>query len=134
MPPVFPGAPPVVSQPGTIPGDGALDQAPPSPATQSGMSTGVPLGNLVQPVQSSQLPPEILTGMLQGAAQIEKMLLSFAQITPDLAPAWGAVKEALLQAMAQVVTSGGGPTSPVATGTQFPGGGLDTGGGPPALS
>lgn len=111
-----------------------LDQAPPSPATQTGMSTGVPLGNLVPPIQSSQLPPEILTGMLQGCSAIEKMLLSFASITPDLAPAWGAVKEALLQAMAQVVQSGGGPVSPVAAGPQFPGGGIDNGGGPPALS
>jgi hypothetical protein len=101
---------------------------------QQGMSTGVPLGNLVPPMESSRLPPEILTGMLQGCASIERMLLSFASMTPDLAPAWAAVKEALLMAMSQVVQSGGGPVSPVAAGPQYPGGGLDSGGGPPALS
>lgn len=135
MPPTsFPGPPPAVGTPGTIPGQTVLDQAPPSPAMQTGMSTGVPLGNLVPPMDSNQLPPEVLTGMLQGCAAIEKMLLSFASMTPDLAPAWANVKEALLQAMAQVVQSGGGPVSPVATGPQYPGGGLDSGGGPPALS
>lgn len=131
----IPGAPAPASgyQAGTIPGGGVLDGPPPSPAPQVGASTGVPLGSMVPPLAAGQMPPEVLTGMLQAAESVSKILDSFAQVTPDLAPDWAAVKTSLLAAMAKVLQAGAGPTSPVAPGPQFPGGGIDRGGGPPAL-
>lgn len=142
-------------QPGTMPGDRALDGPPPSSAQSTNGSTGVPpqpgrpgsgiagsgvagggIGAMGVPpldVQSHAMPPEVLTGILQAGESISKMLDSFAQVTPDLAADWAACKNALLSAMAKVLQAGAGPTSPVAPGPQFPGGGLDRGGGPPAL-
>lgn len=134
-------------QPGTLPSDRALDGPPPSSAQSTNGSTGIPpqpappgggggIGSMgVAPlnVSAGQMPPEVLTGILQAGESISKMLDSFAQVTPDLAPDWAACKQALLAAMAKVLQAGAGPTSPVAPGPQFPGGGLDKGGGPPAL-
>lgn len=133
-------------QPGTLPGGSQLDGPPPSPAPQAGASTGVPLqpgggsqagigGMGVAPldVNSGQMPPEVLTGILQAGESISKMYDSFAQVTPDLAPDWANCKNALLAVMAKVLQAGAGPTSPVAPGPQFPGGGLDKGGGPPQV-
>lgn len=135
-------------QPGTLPGDRVLDGPPPSASQATNGSTGVPpqpgvaggagggigaMGVAPLNVSAGQMPPEVLTGILQAGESISKMLDSFAQVTPDLAPDWVAVKNALLAAMAKVLQAGAGPTSPVAPGPQFPGGGLDRGGGPPAL-
>ena len=122
---------------GTIPGTGALDAPPPSPALQDGMSPGPSLQALVggkPPVPSQLIPPQVLTGMNQAATQMSTMLDSFAQVTPDLAPDWAIVKAALASAMAKVQQAGGGPTSPNAPGPQFPGGGIDQGGFPPLAS
>ena len=114
--------------PGTMPGDSMLNQPPPSPVGQTGMNPGTPLGGLVPPIPSNQLPPEVLQGILQAGEQISTMYDSFAQATPDLAPAWAMAKEALMMAMSKVLQAGSGPTSPTATGPQFPGGGFDKGG------
>lgn len=121
---------------GQTPGASVLDGPPPESANTDGMNTGTPsLNSLVNggapPVSSSQIPPQILTGMLQAADQITTMLDSFAQATPDLAPDWAICKAALASAMAKVQQAGGGPTSPNAPGPQFPGGGIDAGGFPP---
>jgi len=121
---------------GAIPGSSTLDGPPPSPAQTDGMNPGMPLDALMgpqgkPPVASPQIPPQILTGMLQAADQMNTMIDSFAQATPDLAPDWAICKAALAAAMAKVQQAGGGPTSPNAPGPQFPGGGMDTGGFPP---
>ena len=120
--------------PDTIPGDSMLNQPPPSPAVATGQNPGVPLGSLVPPIPTHQLPPEVLTGILQAGEQISQMYDSFAQATPDLATDWAAAKNALLSAMSKVLQAGAGPTSPTSTGPQFPGGGIDRGGMPSASS
>lgn len=125
--------------PGTIPGPTVLDEAPPNPVTGGNTAqanTGVPLGALgvaPLPMAANQLPPEVLTGILQGGESISKMIDSFAQVTPDLAQYALAAKDAILRYMAEVMRAGAGPTSPVNAGPQFPGGGIDRGGGPPSL-
>jgi hypothetical protein len=128
--------------PGTTPGDRMLDTPPPSPAFERGMSPGpspdpsgnLPgaLGGMVPPIPSGGMPPEVLTGMLQAGEQMASMIDSFAQVTPDLATDWAAVKTTLLAAMAKVLQAGAAPTSPNATGMNFPGGGIDRGGMPAA--
>lgn len=136
----LPGMP--TSTPGTL-GGSALDGPPPSAALAQGAATGTPpnpggpgvAGMGVQPlsVSSGQMPPEVLTGVLQGGESMSTMLDSFAQILPDLGQDVAMVKQALLALMAKVLQAGASPTSPVSTGNQFPGGGLDKGGGPPSL-
>lgn len=120
--------------PGTLSGSGPLDTPPPSPdipgGGAGGPSTGAPgMAGLAQPapIASGQLPPEILTGMLQAAEKIDGMFDSFAQITPDLAADWDLCKEVLKRTLGKVLTAGGGPTSPNAVGAQFPGGGTNQG-------
>jgi hypothetical protein len=120
--------------PGTTPGDSMLNAPPPSPAVATGQNPGTPLGALVPPIPSHQLPPEVLQGILQAGEQIAQMIDSFAQATPDLAMDWAAAKNALMTAMSKVLQAGAGPTSPTATGPNFPGGGLDRGGMPSAPS
>lgn len=102
-----------------------LDAPPPSPALQTGQNPGTPLGQLVPPVPSNQLPPDVLTGILQAGQSIATSLDAFAQATPDLAADWGAVKDALMSALSKVLKAGAGPTSPTSTGPNFPGGGMD---------
>lgn len=118
--------------PGTVPGDSLLNSPPPSPAVATGMNPGTPLGALVPPIPAHQLPPEVLTGILQAGEQISQMIDSFAQATPDLAADWAAAKNALMAAMSKVLQAGAGPTTPTATGPNFPGGGIDRGGMPSA--
>lgn len=118
--------------PGTAPGESMLNSPPPSPAVEQGQNPGVPLGSLVPPIPSAQLPPEVLTGILQAGEQISQMLDSFAQATPDLATDWAMAKAALMSAMSKVLQAGAGPTAPTATGPNFPGGGFDRGGMPSA--
>lgn len=84
-------------------------------------------GLVPPPIPADQLPPEVLTGMMQAASKIGEMLDSFAQMAPDLAEDFGAVKDQLQVALAKLMAAGAGPTSPNATGPQFPGGGLDRG-------
>lgn len=116
-------------------GASPLDAPPPSPAAEQGMNPGMPLSSLLpnggaQPLGAGQLPPEMLTGILQAGEQISEMLDGFAQALPDLAPDWAQVKESLMAAMAKVLQAGAGPTSPNAPGPNFPGGGFDRGGFP----
>ncbi len=121
--------------PGTTPGDSMLNQPPPSPAPATGQNPGTPLGalgSLVPPIPSHQLPPEVLTGILQAGEQMSQMIDSFAQATPDLATDWAAVKNTLLSAMSKVLQAGAGPTAATAPGPNFPGGGIDRGGMPSA--
>ena len=125
---------PTAYQPGTIPGDSVLDTAPPSPAMQTGSSTGVPLGDLVDPMPTNQLPIPMLTGFLQSLESVHKMLAGYAQAMPQIASKIGAVQAALIDLSADVMAAGAGPTSPVNPGPQFPAGGLDSGGGPPRLA
>lgn len=103
----------------------ALDGPPPSPQGLGGGPTGQPtpfsLGALAGPqVSSAQLPPEMLTGILQSSETIGQLLDSYAQATPDLAADWSAVKDLLATTLAKLVAAGGGPTAPTATGPAFP--------------
>lgn len=121
---------------GTGPGASQLDDPPPSPANTDGMSPGPSLDAIMGPqgrtqVPSNQIPPQVLTGMLQAASQMNTIINSFAQATPDLAPDWAICKAALASAMAKVQLAGAGPTAPTSTGPAFPGGGIDAGGFPP---
>ena len=117
--------------PGTLPGSGPMDTPPPSPAIPGGGAGGqMPtLSGLSQPtpIGSANLPPEILTGIIQAAQKIDGMFDAFAQATPDLAADWDLCKVTLQRALGKVLSSGGGPTTPTAPGSQFPGGGLNAG-------
>lgn len=117
--------------PGTLPGSGPLDTPPPSPSVPGGGVGGqMPtLSGLAQPAPmgSANIPPEILTGMMQAAQKIGDMYDSFAQVTPDLANDWNLCKELLQRTLGKVMAAGGGPTSPNAPGSQFPGGGINAG-------
>ena len=116
--------------PGTLPGGTALDSPPPSPAAETGLNPGTSLGSLVPPIQSNQVPPEILTGILQSGESMSKSLDAFAQALPDLAPDFALAKDTLQRALSTVLMAGGGPTAPNAPGPNFPGGGFDRGGMP----
>lgn len=126
---------------GTLPGNAVLDGPPPSPATDTGMSPGpspersASYGALVPgaPISSGQLPPEMLTGMMQAGQTISETIDSFAQAAPDLAPDFQLVKDALLRALAKLLTAGANPMSPTAPGPNFPGGGFEQGSSPLAL-
>lgn len=87
------------------------------------------MSGLAQPPQigSQGLPPEILTGILQASDKISGMFDAFAQVTPDLAADWDLCKQMLQRVLGKVLTAGGGPNSPNATGPQFPGGGINAG-------
>lgn len=117
--------------PGTLSGTGPLDTPPPSPSTPGGGVGGqMPtLSGLAAPapIGSANIPPEILTGMLQAAEKIDGIFDSFAQVTPDLATDWDLCKEILKRTLGKVMAAGGGATSPNAPGSQFPGGGLNQG-------
>lgn len=111
-------------------GGGQLDSPPPSPTAMGG---GDPEAGSVptlsqfagpQPIGSANLPPEILTGILQSAEKIGEMLDSYAQVTPDLAPDWALLKDMLQRTLGKVLVAGGNPTSATAPGSPFPGGGF----------
>ena len=120
------------SGPGMVPGASALDAPPPPPGVLGGSESQMPtlmgLGSpMATPMTSGTLPPEILTGIVQAAQKIEGMFDSFAQVTPDLAMDWDLCKTVLQKALGKVLAAGGGPASPTAPGSQFPGGGLSAG-------
>lgn len=119
---------------GTPVGASPLDGPPPAPSDQLGTapmggSAGPTLSGLAQPLPmgSADLPPEILTGITQACQKILGMFDSFAQVTPDLAMDWDLCKTILNKTLGKVLAAGGGPSSPTATGGQFPGGGTDAG-------
>lgn len=110
-----------------------LDQPPPNPMQpppQGGPGGANGLGGLAgpSPIPSGMLPPEILAGLMQSASQIDQQLDTFAQVAPDLGPEWSQIKALLQKAMGQLLVSGAQPPSPTATGSPFPGGGMDRGG------
>ena len=108
-----------------------LDGPPPSPQSIGAGPTGSPtpfsLSAIAPPVPSSQMPAEVLTAIIQSAQKIGSLFDSYAQAPPDMAQDWGALKEALQVVLAKLLSNGAGATSPTATGSQFPGGGLDRG-------
>jgi hypothetical protein len=115
---------------GALPGTSVLDAPPPPPGVVGGDQSQMPtLSGLAQPVamSSGQLPPEILTGIVQACQKITGMFDSFAQVTPDLAMDWDLCKTVLDKTLGKVMSAGGGATSPQAPGPQFPGGGLSAG-------
>lgn len=94
-----------------------------APASLRGLG-GAASGGMIP---SNQLPPEILTGITAAALQIDQMLSSFAQATPDKAQALDAIKALLQQYLAELMSAGGGAATPTASGPAFPGGGIPRG-------
>lgn len=109
------------------PSGGQLNGPPPSPQAAGGGPTGSPnpmsMAGLAPPIQpgTQQMPPEVLTGIMQSMQSIFQLLDSYAQVLPDKAPQLSAVKQLLQMIAAEVQQVGGGPTSPTATGRGFPG-------------
>jgi len=85
------------------------------------------MAGLAPQIPSTQMPPEVLTGITQSAQTISSMLDSFAQITPDQSTKLSLIKDLLQQYLAAIVTAGSGPVSATAPGPAFPGGGTDRG-------
>jgi hypothetical protein len=108
-----------------------LDSPPPSPQSMGASPTGAPtdfsLSAVAPPLPSAQMPPEILTAILQSAENIGTLLDSYAQALPDKAADFASVKDHLQSVLAQLMIAGAGATSPTATGSQFPGGGFNRG-------
>src|SRR4051812_16913977 len=89
-------------------GASALDGPPPSPQGLGGGPSGQPtpmsLAALAPPsVPSQQMPPEILTGIMQSAQGIAQMFDAYAQATPDLAGDWAQLKDALAMILAKLM-------------------------------
>lgn len=111
-------------------GADALD-APPSPNPNGGVGGSAPFSiqslGAGQQIPSNQLPPEMLTGITTSATKIVEVLDSFAQATPDKAAQIAMIKDLLQQYLADLMIAGSGPISPTASGSAFPGGGMDRG-------
>ncbi len=108
-----------------------LDGPPPSPQAAGSGPQGQPnnfsLQNLAPPVPSAQMPQEVLTAIVQSATKIASLFDSYSQATPDMAADWALLKSQLQATLAKLMSNGAGATSPTATGSQFPGGGMDRG-------
>ena len=114
--------------PQTTPGmTSPLDGPPPSPTPMSGAQGPLSMQGLAPSISSSQMPPEVLTGITAAAGTIAQQLDSFAQITPDKAAILGLIKDMLQQYLADLMVAGAGPTSATAPGAAFPGGGIGRG-------
>jgi len=116
---------------GPTPGASALDGPPPSP-TPMGEATGgggggFSMSGLAQQLPSSQMPPEVLTGVTQSAQPMMQLLDSWMQIAPDIAVEVQIAKQAIQAILDKLQVSGSGPVSPTAPGPAFPGGGMDQG-------
>lgn len=96
-------------------------------AGPTGSPTQFSLEAIAPPVPAAQLPPEVLTAIIQSAQKISSMFDSYAQVTPDMAADWGMLKEQLTVVLAKLMQQGAGATSPTASGPQFMGGGFDRG-------
>ena len=115
---------------GQLPGSSPLDAPPPPPGVVGGDQSQMPtLSGLAapMPMTAGQLPPEILTGIVQACQKITGMFDSFAQVTPDLAMDWDLCKTVLDKTLGKVIAAGGGAASPQNPGPQFPGGGTSAG-------
>lgn len=110
-----------------------LDQGPPSPQSMGAGPMGAPtpfsLSAVAPGMQtpSNELPPEILQAVMTSSQKIGSMFDSFAQVMPDLAADWGALKDQMQAVLAKAAAAGAPAMSPTASGQQFPGGGLDRG-------
>lgn len=116
--------------PATV-GASPLDAPPPSPTPMGaqGAPQGFSPAGLTGPVQvpTDQLPPQMLTGIMQAAQTMAQTLDSFAQATPDKGAQLALIKNLLAQYLADITTAGAGPISPTAPGPAFPGGGIQRG-------
>lgn len=119
--------------PGTLNQSTPLDGPPPTPAVPGGgLGGGMPsFAGLAgtagsRGVPTNQMPPEILTGIMQAGEKISSMFDAFAQATPELAADWDMLKDMLQRTLGKVLVSGSGPVSPNATGSAFPGGPMTT--------
>lgn len=92
-----------------------------------GGSAPFSMQGLAPSIPSNQIPPEVLTGIVTSAQQINQLFDSFAQITPDKAAQLSLMKDMLQQYLADLMSAGAGPTSPTASGPAFPGGGIERG-------
>lgn len=114
-----------------MPGSTALDQPPPTGTPMDGVPSGAPFSMQglagQQSIPSTQIPPEVLTGLTASAQKISEMLDSFAQVTPDKASQLAMIKDMLQQYLADLMTAGAGAIAPTASGSAFPGGGMDRG-------
>lgn len=115
--------------PGMLPGSSPLDGPPPPPGAMGGDQQSPTLSGLAapMPMTSGQLPPEILTGIVQACQKITGMFDSFAQVTPDLAMDWDLCKTVLDKTLGKVLAAGGESASPQNPGPGFPGGGTSAG-------
>jgi len=110
-------------------GSSPLDAPPPSPTPMGGAPEGggFSMQGLVPQVPTDQMPPEVLTGLMQAAQTMNATLDSFAQVTPDKGAILALIKDMLQRYLAEVMSAGAGPVSPTAPGPAFPGGGIDRG-------
>lgn len=127
MPATVPGISPNV-------GSSPLDGPPPSPTDMGAAGagpfsaqglTGGPMGQPTIP--ADQLPPQVLTGIMQAAQQVVQVLDSFAQVTPDKGAQLSLIKDLLARYLADITSAGAGPTSPTNAGQAPPMGGMDRG-------
>lgn len=88
---------------------------------------GFSMQGVASQIPSGQMPPEVLTGVMQSSQTISDMLDSFSQVAPDQQALLGMIKDLLQQFNANIMQSGAGPVSPTASGPAFPGGGMDRG-------
>lgn len=119
---------PMPGMPGSI-GSSPLDGPPPSPTPMGGQPADGPFSpkGMVPQIPTDQMPPEVLTGIMQAAQTIAATLDSFAQATPDKGAQLALIKDLLQRYLADITAAGSGPVSPTAPGPAFPGGGIDRG-------
>ena len=126
-----------MASPGLSPliGQSPLDGPPPSPTDMGAAGagpfspqglTGAPGGGQA-PIPADQLPPQILTGIMQAAQTISSTLDSFAQVTPDKGAKLALIKNLLADYLADVTQAGSGPVSSTFPGQAPPMGGMDRG-------
>ncbi len=102
----------------------ALDGPPPSPQQGGAGPTGqtpFSMAGLAPP--PTPPPPEIMSGVQQvivKAGDALTSVVSALQATPELAQELTLVITQLQSLTAKVMMAGAGPTSPTATGSQFP--------------
>lgn len=125
----------MASVPGISPnvGTSPLDGPPPSPTPMGAAGAGpfspqgLTGGAAPQPIPADQLPPEVLTGIMQAGQKIASLIDSFAQVTPDKGAQLAMIKDLLARYMADITSAGAGPTSPTNAGQAPPMGGMDRG-------
>ncbi len=124
MPPLSPtiGSSPLDGPPPSPTDMGAAGAGPFSPQGLTGAGPGGP-----QTIPADQLPPEVLTGIMQAAQKVSALLDSFAQVTPDKGAQLGLIKDLLARYLADITSAGAGPVSPTNPGPAPMMGGMDRG-------